>query len=126
MDQVVAALASVELLQVTLPKFEVRSELPLRDALSAMGMQSAFDSGGFASMTDDPSVGLTGVIQQAFVGVNEAGTEAAAATAVIGGSLNLATKTATLDVTRPFFFAIRDRATRALVFVGRVVDPAAS
>ena len=64
------------------------------------------------------------VVHQAFVAVDEKGTEAAAATAVIVGETS-APPPATLAIDRPFVFAIIDRPTGATLFIGRVLDPSA-
>ena len=64
------------------------------------------------------------VLHKAFVSVDEAGTEAAAATAVIVGLTSLPTETVTVTVDRPFIFFIRDIPTGSTIFVGRVLDPA--
>lgn len=63
------------------------------------------------------------VIHEAFIAVDEDGTEAAAATAVVMGLTSAPLVTAQLTVDRPFLFAIRDDATGAALFMGRVLDP---
>jgi serpin B len=73
-------------------------------------------------MTDTAPLFIQNVVHQAFVAVDERGTEAAAATAVISGATS-APPPATLTVDRPFVFAIIDRTTGATLFVGRVLDP---
>jgi serpin B len=116
-------------LALTMPKFEFDSAFGLRDTLGAMGMPVAFisSSGPCTSETADFS-GMTGscelfvkeVVHKAFVSVDEAGTEAAAATAVVIGIESLP-PSVTID--RPFVFLIRDIETGAILFVGRVEDP---
>ena len=116
-------------LDLTMPKFEFDSAFGLRDTLGAMGMPVAFisSSGPCTSETADFS-GMTGscelfvkeVVHKAFVSVDEAGTEAAAATAVVIGIESLP-PSVTID--RPFVFLIRDIETGAILFVGRVEDP---
>ncbi len=111
---------------VKLPRFEFRSKVALADALSAMGMPTAFsDAADFAGIDGQRDLHLQQVVHEAYVKVNEAGTEAAAATAVIGGTTGVPEPRA-FEATRPFLFAVRDRATGAVVFLGRVVDPSAS
>jgi len=65
---------------------------------------------------------VSDVVHQAFVKVNEKGTEAAAATAVVNGITSLPSGRP-VEINRPFLFAIRDNATGAIVFLGRVVNP---
>jgi len=63
------------------------------------------------------------IVHEAFVAVDEAGTEAAAATAVVVGRTSAPAEQATVVVDRPFLVFIRDRATGAVVFAGQIVNP---
>lgn len=105
---------------VTMPRFEMRSKLSLKDVLSAMGMAGAFELADFSALTPETGLAISDVLHEGFVKVNEEGTEAAAATAVIVGRVSLPQEIA---ATRPFLFLIRDVETGAVLFVGRVVDP---
>ena len=116
---------------LTMPKFEVRGSFGLADTLEAMGMPNAFDerAADFSGMdgtsclaVDDWCLLITDVVHQAFVSVDEAGTEAAAATAAIVGITRAAVEPATLTIDRPFIFLVRDRATGAVLLVGRVSE----
>lgn len=121
---------------LTMPKFEFSSNLNLNEALSTMGMPLAFNpspSGNcsdqyanFSGMDGKCDLYISDVIHQAFVSVDEAGTEAAAATAVIIGvtSAPAPEQTVTMNIDRPFIFLIRDIQTGTILFVGRVVNPA--
>lgn len=109
---------------ITMPKFKFEYELGLKKVLQAMGMELAFDASA-ADLTGINSGGkpyIQDVLHKAFVGVNEAGTEAAAATAVIVGDES-APEPASITLDHPFLFLIRDNATGSLLFVGRVADP---
>jgi serpin B len=111
---------------LTMPRFEFESEFSLLDTLSEMGMPIAFspDEADFSGMTGKPELYIWNVVHKAFVAVAETGTEAAAATAVMmEGEGESAEVTVTID--RPFIFLIRDIETGAILFVGRVVNPAA-
>jgi len=109
---------------LSMPKFEFESNFSLVDALSAMGMAVAFsDSADFSGMTGNRELVISEVVHKAFVSVDEAGTEAAAATAVMMALTAAPAKPVEVTVDRPFVFAIRDIETGALLFVGRVVDP---
>jgi len=112
-----------------LPKFRVETEYELNDPLKAMGMPLAFDArqADFTNITDSPEgekLFISTVAHKAFIEVDESGTEAAAATAVV-----ISIESAALEeppevrINRPFVFAIRDRDTGSLLFMGRVVDP---
>lgn len=108
---------------LTLPKFSFTwGTESFADALTDMGMVDAFMDGAadFSGMDGTTNLFIQDVVHQAFVGVDEHGTEAAAATAVIMG-FNAAPE---LEVTvdRPFLFFVTD-ASGAVVFVGQVTDP---
>jgi serpin B len=113
---------------LTMPKFEFDSEFSLKDTLAGMGMPDAFspDEADFSGMTGNRELFISYVAHKAFVSVDEAGTEAAAATGVSGG-LTWPGPEVTVEVTidHPFIFLIRDIKTGAILFVGRVLNPAA-
>ena len=107
---------------VALPRFAIRSRLELEDALRGLGMREAFDDADFSSLSSDERLALGGVVHEAFVRVDEEGTEAVGATASTGTSISVSP---TLRIDRPFLFFIPDQETGAVLFVGRVVDPSA-
>ncbi len=112
--------------RLTMPRFEFESEFSLKQTLAAMGMPAAFSAeADFSGMTGNRELLISDVIHKAFVSVDEAGTEAAAATAVIM-ALTALPPDGMVEVTldRPFIFLIRDIETGAILFLGRVVDPA--
>jgi serpin B len=109
-----------------MPKFEVESDFSLADALAALGMPVAFSpDADFSGMDGTYDLFISDVIHKAFVSVDEAGTEAAAATAVIMEAEAALEEEEPIEVTvdRPFIFIIRDIETEAILFVGRVVNP---
>ena len=109
--------------ELALPKFSFRSLVPAKEPLISLGMVDAF--GGAADLSGMNGAGglfIQDVVHQGFIAIDEKGTEAAAATAVIVGETS-APPAATLTVDRPFMFAIIDRPTGATLFIGRVVDP---
>ncbi|MCR4406592.1 MAG: serpin family protein [Anaerolineae bacterium] len=109
---------------LTMPKFEVESDFSLVDALAAMGMPVAFSAGAdFSGMDGTRNLYIGDVIHKAFVSVDEAGTEAAAATAVVMKMTAMPEPAIEVTVDRPFIFLIRDIETGAILFVGRVVNP---
>ena len=109
---------------IKMPKFKIDYELGLKKTLMEMGMEVAFDAGkaDFSGINSKGQPYIEDVLHKAFVGVNEAGTEAAAATAVIIGDES-APEPAEITLDRPFLFFIRDNATKSVLFVGRVADP---
>jgi serpin B len=112
-------------LDLTMPKFSCESAFGLRHTLSAMGMPVAFDGGAdFSGINGRGGLSITDVVHKAMVQVDEEGTIAAAATAVVVERGGPATPTRVI-VDRPFIFLIRDSATGAILFMGRVLDPRA-
>ena len=119
---------------LSLPRFGFASQFRLAETLKAIGMGDAFDpsradfsgiDGRSCAAGDDPCLYVEDVVHQAFVSVDEAGTEAAAATAVLLRNESAGPPPVTLAIDRPFIFLIRDRATGAILFIGRVLNPSA-
>jgi serpin B len=111
---------------LTMPRFDFDSEFSLTDTLAGMGMPIAFSGAAdFSGMTGSPDLFISEVIHKAFVSVDEAGTEAAAATAVIMPESGPPEPTVEVTIDRPFIFLIRDIETGAILFVGRVMNPGA-
>lgn len=110
---------------LSMPKFEYESEFGLKDALEAMGMPIAFSTGAdFSGMTGNADLLIKDVVHKAFVSVDEAGTEAAAASAVIMNLTSAPGEQATVTVDHSFIYLIREIQTGAILFIGRVIDPA--
>ena len=109
---------------LSMPKFEYESSFSLKDTLSAMGMPDAFSAvADFSGMTGSPDLFISEILHKAFVSVDEAGTEAAAATAVIMSLTAVPAEPVKVTVDRPFIFLIRDIETGTILFVGRVLNP---
>jgi serpin B len=90
-------------------------------------MTTAFTPGAdFSAIDTTTHVFIGDVLHKAFVSVDESGTEAAAATAVIGVGTAAPLQPTAIRADRPFFFAIRDVPTGAIIFAGRVADPSAN
>jgi serpin B len=122
LDEIVNNLESAGV-QLGLPKFTYESEFSLVETLEALGMEQAFGGGAdFSRMTGDASLYISEIVHKAFVDVNEKGTEAAAATAVVMAESALM-ENQQLTVDSPFIYLIRDRETGTLLFVGRVLNP---
>lgn len=110
---------------LSMPKFKFDAAFALNDALKAIGMIDAFDpmKANFSRMDGTTSLYISSALHKAFVDVNEEGTEAAAATAVVIGATSAPGQSYTITLDHPFLFLIRDNATGTLLFVGRVADP---
>ncbi len=127
-EQVDAIIRDLQLTEValTMPKFECDSQFSLKDTLAGMGMPVAFSStADFSGMTGSRELCISDVMHKAFVAVDEAGTEAAAATAVIMKLTAVPEPPVKVTIDRPFIFLIRDIETGAILFIGRVMNPAA-
>jgi serine protease inhibitor len=109
---------------LTLPCWTFRTRVTLNQVLSDLGMPTAFGvEADFSPMTATERLSIAAVLHQAFVAVDENGTEAAAATAVVMRAVSAIYRPTTLVVDRPFLFVIHDVGTGAPLFVGRVTDP---
>jgi serpin B len=130
-DAIREALAS-ETVQLTMPRWEFESSLDLKTALAAMGMGDVFDRdrADLSGMFDPAAVGenllVSAALHKAYIGVDEAGTEAAAATAIIVGvtSAPVQVELIELRLDRPFIYTIVDRQTGSILFLGQVMNPA--
>ncbi|MCC6147337.1 MAG: serpin family protein [Anaerolineaceae bacterium] len=112
-----------------LPKFTFESQFNLNQALTELGMPDAFDSNqaDFSGMTGARDLFIGSVIHKAFIAVDENGTEAAAATAVlmVETSMPVPEEPVEFHFDRPFIFMIRDNQTGSILFIGRVLNPSA-
>jgi len=110
---------------VALPRWTIRSGSPLAGPLAVLGMPTAFtDEADFSGMTPDEDLKISEVMHEVFVTVDEAGTEAAAATAVVmARAAGIPTPPEPFVVDRPFLFVIHDVEHGSPLFVGRVADP---
>ncbi|MGA7195089.1 MAG: serpin family protein [Anaerolineales bacterium] len=110
-----------------LPKFTFTTNFSLSDQLKSLGMTDAFDSNkaDFSGMTSNHDLFISDVIHKAFVAVDEKGTEAAAATAVIITAMSAPLQQkVSLVIDHPFIFVIRDLTSGQILFIGRVLNPA--
>jgi len=114
---------------LTLPKFDIASRLSLKDQLSALGMHAAFEDGqaDFTGMTTAEPIVIDDVLHEAKVTVDEKGTVAAAATAVVFRTTSgVIGNNQQLVVDRPFLFLLRDKPTGTILFAGQVTNPSSA
>jgi len=111
-------------LTVYMPKYKFSYEKYLNDQLQSMGMLDAF-SPGLANLSgiSDASIYVSFVKQNTFVEVDEKGTEAAAVTTIGVEVTSFPPQPREFVIEKPFVFAIRERTTNALLFIGQVVNP---
>ena len=116
------AKASEREVKVTLPRFRMRVPADLIPPLKQLGMVAAFDNADFSGLTGARGLRITAVVHEAFIDVDEKGTEAAAATAAsLAGAPRLLVE---FRVDRPSIVAIRHRDSGCVLFLGKVTDPA--
>lgn len=109
---------------VYFPRFRMETSYSLSDTLAGMGMPSAFGGADFSGMDGTKGLFIDTIFHKAFVDVNEEGTEAAAATAVIAiRSLGPMEPIPVFRADHPFLFLIQDNDTGNILFIGRVVNP---
>jgi serpin B len=117
--------ASLEpsVLDLAFPKFESESQIGLKDVIEGdLGVTGLVRSGGLDGIGKD--IEVADAIHAAKITVDEQGTEAAAATAIMMDATAMPVDPQPFNVDRPFLYLIRDNATGAVLFVGRVLDPA--
>lgn len=114
-------------LDIYLPKFKFETSYGLNDYLKELGMQEAFaSSADFSGITGGKDLFISSVVHKAFIEINEEGTEAAAATAVIMSytSVNGGGPTRIIfDADHPFLFLIQHKETDTILFMGKVSNP---
>jgi serpin B len=115
----------VQRVDLTVPKFTFESEFGLARTLADMGMADAFgEAADFSGMTGKRDLFISDVVHKAFVAVDEEGTEAAAATAVIMAEMAAMPQEAVeMRLDHPFLFFIRDDDSGTILFAGRVLNP---
>ena len=108
---------------LVLPKFKIEYDIEMNDVLKALGMGNAFSSAAdFSKMTKKQKLYISNVKHKTFVDVNEEGTEAAAVT-VVEMKLTSVGPGFFMKVNRPFVFAIKEKETNSIIFIGKIVNP---
>ncbi len=111
--------------RVFLPRFEITFSFEVNDPLQDLGMIDAFGGqADFSAMDDKKLLYISAVLHKAFVAVNEQGTEAAAATAIVTTALSPPMPAPVFCADHPFVFMILEENTGSILFLGRVVNPA--
>lgn len=111
--------------QVTMPRFAFNSTVDLEAVLKALGVTDAFDEdrADYSGMTEQERLFISAALHQATIEVDEQGTVATAATAIVMGPTSARVDPQRISLDRAFFFVIHDVAARIPLFVGRVADP---
>ena len=110
--------------KILLPKFTFEARAELNEPLQDMGIVDAFDSGiaDFSGISASGGLSISEVIHQAYIGVNEKGTEAAAATGIVM-VVSLPYYKYEFTADHPFMFFIEDKRTGCILFMGKVENP---
>ncbi len=116
---------------LAMPRFEFDSDLDLAGIFQSAGFTNPFtrfvaDFSGLSEIAIEENLHITAAIHNAAIAVDEEGTEAAAATAIVVGDTSAPAEVFNVRLDRPFLFVIRDRPTGTLLFMGRVADAAAA
>lgn len=126
LDSLFAGFATTEV-DLELPKWDIDTSADLVPQLQSLGMELPFDpvNADFSNLTPDEPLFVSAVVHQANITVDEQGTEAAAATVigVAGAAPGPEPDPVELDIDHPFFFAIRDTESGAVLFQGHINDP---
>ncbi len=127
-ENLMAIIGQIQANQVALqmPKFDFETATNANDALAELGMSEIFDpdAADFSGITEEDKLYVTSVLHKATITVDESGTEAAAATAVVMGIKSaMPEEPISLVIDRPFLFLIRHEPTGTILFMGRVVEP---
>jgi serpin B len=109
--------------KISLPKFEFETKYFLVDTLKEMGMPSAFGNADFSGIDGTKNLVISDVIHQAFVKVDEKGTEAAAATAIVMKETSAMIQRNEFIADHPFIFLIQDKETGNILFFGKMKNP---
>lgn len=108
----------------SMPKFTFTKTSSVDTILRSLGMSDAFSPAraDLSGIDGNRDLFVAAVFHQAFIGVDETGTEAAAATAITIGTTSVPVSDLTLSIDHPFIFLIRDRQTGLILFMGKVVS----
>lgn len=114
--------------ELSLPRFKLSCAFKLNQMLKSMGMVDAFsdEAADFSGIDGTKYLYISAVLHKAFVAINEEGTEAAAATAVVLKIRGLPEPLVNFRADHPFIFLIREKSSGSILFLGRVVRPTES
>ncbi len=110
----------------SLPRFQFSTDINSQKILTTLGMPSTFDQNqaDFSGITLEEQIYIDAAIHEAFINVDEEGTEAAGATAILlAGKGMPAREPVEINLNSPFFFILQDRETGTILFYGRVMNP---
>lgn len=111
-------------IKLTIPKFNIETDFDLNKTLEKMGIKDAFNSSAdFTGITESEKLYISNVVHKATIIVNEEGTEAAAATAVIMRKTSMLIESVEFKANRPFIYILRNNENNCIYFMGKILDP---
>ncbi len=109
---------------LTMPVFRIGMQHQLARSLSLLGLHQMFGAGAdFSGVSDEPGLHIDAIVQNTFISVDQHGTEAAAATMPVMLGATRPRKKVTRIIDRPFLFAIVDKPSDVILFLGKIVNP---
>jgi serpin B len=108
---------------ISLPKFRIETAVRLREPLSKVGLSDLFEKPDLTGISSEEGLHVDEVIHKTYIDVDEEGTEAAAATAIMMEGAGMPPEPVAFNADHPFLYAIREKKTGAILFIGRVADP---
>jgi serpin B len=108
---------------LSFPKVKLEAQFGLAAPLQELGMKKAFGDADFSGISTSMDLSISDVIHKTFLDLDENGTEAAAATAVVMRDSAAAVDVVNVSFDRPFVVSIVDKKTKTLVFLGRILEP---
>jgi serpin B len=111
-------------MDLSLPKFTFTKDASMGPILRSLGMTDAFDpaAADFSGIDGNRDLVISDVFHESFISVDEHGTEAAAATAVVIGTTSMPDQPLTLTIDHPYIFLIREKQTGLILFMGKVLS----
>lgn len=107
-----------------LPKFKIESEFDLNKTLYELGIHDAFSgSADFSGITDTEKLYISKVVHKANIAIDEEGTEAAAATAVMMRKTSMLLEDVDIHVNKPFIYLLRNNENNCIYFMGKITNP---
>jgi len=111
-------------INLSLPKFNIESEFDLNKTLSELGIKEAFtEAADFSGITSTEKLYISKVVHKANIAVNEEGTEAAAATAVMMRKTSVLLEDIDFIVNKPFIYILRNNKNNCIYFMGKIINP---
>ncbi len=111
-------------INLSLPKFKIESEFDLNKTLSELGIKDAFtEVADFSGITSAEKLYISKVVHKANIAVDEDGTEAAAATAIIMRKTSVLIENVNFIVNKPFIYILRNNENNCIYFMGKIVNP---